>query len=144
MQGGEKRATSWIPIADSGAEGTAHTCPFIQHALRTVPTASRPLRRESARYARPMRRATLAGLIVAVALAGCGTATTAAVTSGHGEHKPACYPAIITENSGNGPTYKVRICDALPKPRPGHEWELIVDGGPLGNRAVIFGQQLPR
>jgi hypothetical protein len=51
---------------------------------------------------------------------------------------------IFTENSGNGPTYHVRICDALPKPRPGHEWQLIVDGGRLASRAIIFGQQVPR
>jgi hypothetical protein len=51
---------------------------------------------------------------------------------------------VFTENSGNGPTYHVQICDALLKPRPGHQWELIVDGSPLGNGAVILGQQVPR
>ena len=107
-----------------------------------------------------MRRVTLTSLIVAVALTGCGTATTtagtphaassrtaAATPSAPGsqtERPPTCYPAVITENSGNGPTYHVQICDALRRPQPGHEWQLIVDGGPLGNRAVIFGAQIPR
>jgi hypothetical protein len=105
------------------------------------------------------------GLIVAVALTGCGTtaaptatsttpattsttpaatSTTPAATGGQGERPPTCYPATITENSGNGPTYHVQVCDALLKPRPGHEWQLVVDGGPLGNKAVIFGEQIPR
>jgi hypothetical protein len=96
-----------------------------------------------------MRRHTGTSLIVALALTGCGTATTlhAAATattppaaSSRTERPPTCYPVIFTENSGNGPTYHVRICDALLRPRPGHEWQLIVDGGPLGNRAVIFGE----
>ena len=107
-----------------------------------------------------MRRVTLISLIVAVALTGCGTATTTAGTpraagspaatttpstpGSQTERPPTCYPAIITENSGNGPTYHVQICDALRRPQPGHEWQLIVDGGPLGNRAVIFGAQIPR
>jgi hypothetical protein len=107
-----------------------------------------------------MRRVTLISLIVAVALTGCGTATTTAgtpraagsqtahssprATGGGGERPPTCYPVILTENSGNGPTYHVQICDALKRPQPGHEWQLIVDGGPLGNRAVIFGAQIPR
>ena len=107
-----------------------------------------------------MRRVTLTSLIVAVALTGCGTPTTTAgtphaagsrtasaspsVPSSQTERPPTCYPAIITENSGNGPTYHVQICDALRRPHPGHEWQLIVDGGPLGNRAVIFGAQIPR
>ena len=104
-----------------------------------------------------MRRVTLISLIVAVALTGCGTAssaqhaagsptatTTPSVPSSKTELPPTCYPAIITENSGNGPTYHVQICDALRRPHPGHEWQLIVDGGPLGNRAVIFGAQIPR
>jgi hypothetical protein len=93
----------------------------------------------------------MAGLIVAVALAGCGAGANPAATGGRGprdgsrgEHKPTCYPAIFSENSGNGPTYHVRICNALAKPRPGREWEFIVDGGSLGNRAIIFGQQVPR
>ena len=79
-----------------------------------------------------MRRVTLTSLIVAVALTGCGTATTTAGTpraagspaatttpstpGSQTERPPTCYPAIITENSGNGPTYHVRICDALPRP----------------------------
>ena len=113
-----------------------------------------------------MRRVTLISLIVAVALTGCGTATTTAgtprtagpsraagsrtatatpsVPSSQTERPPTCYPAVITENSGNGPTYHVQICDALRRPQPGHVWQLIVDGGPLGNRAVIFGAQIPR
>ena len=116
-----------------------------------------------------MRRVTLTSLIVAVALTGCGTATTASravgsptattvpraagspaatttprVPRSKTELPPTCYPAILTENSGNGPTYHVQICDALRRPQPGHEWQLIVDGGPLGNRAVIFGAQIPR
>jgi hypothetical protein len=98
-----------------------------------------------------MRHATLACLIVAVALAGCGTRATPAAAGGHrgrsgsrSEQKPTCYPAIFSENSGNGPTYHVLICDALSRPRPGREWQFIVDGGPLGNRAIIFGQQVPR
>ena len=116
-----------------------------------------------------MRRVTLTSLIVAVALTGCGTSattpraagsrtatttprtagspaatTTPSVPSSQTERPPTCYPAIITENSGNGPTYHVQICDALRRPQPGHEWQLIVDGGPLGNRAVIFGAQIPR
>jgi hypothetical protein len=108
-----------------------------------------------------MRRHTSTSLIVALALTGCGTATTtttatattphpaAAATASHAagsqtERPPTCYPVIFTENSGNGPTYHVRICDALLRPQPGHEWQLIVDGGPLGNRAVIFGEQVPR
>jgi hypothetical protein len=107
-----------------------------------------------------MRRVTLISLIVAVALTGCGTATTTAGTpraagspaatttpstpGSQTERPPTCYPAIITENSGNGPTYHVQICDALRRPQPGHVWQLIVDGGPLGNRAVIFGAQIPR
>ena len=107
-----------------------------------------------------MRRITLTSLIVAVALTGCGTATTTAGTpraagspaatttpstpGSQTERPPTCYPAIITENSGNGPTYHVQICDALRRPQPGHVWQLIVDGGPLGNRAVIFGAQIPR
>lgn len=106
-----------------------------------------------------MRRVTLISLIVAVALTGCGTATTTAgipraagsrtapsplATSSQTERPPTCYPAVITENSGNGPTYHVQICDALLKPRPGQKWELIVDGSPLGNRAIILGEQVPR
>jgi hypothetical protein len=107
-----------------------------------------------------MRRVTLTSLIVAVALTGCGTATTTAgtpraagsrtaattpsATGSQTERPPTCYPAVITENSGNGPTYHVQICDALRRPQPGHEWQLIVDGGPLGNRAVIFGAQIAR
>lgn len=111
-----------------------------------------------------MRRSTLAVLVAAMALAGCGTSSTRAVTgttptvtgstpavsgsspavTGDGEHKPTCYPVVLTENSGYGPTYHVQICDALLKPRPGYKWELIVDGSPLGNRAVILGQQVPR
>jgi hypothetical protein len=105
-----------------------------------------------------MRRSTLAVLVAAMALAGCGTGTTRAVTGttrtvtgspravtgSDGEHKPTCYPVIFTENSGNGPTYHVQICDALLKPRPGQKWELIVDGSPLGNRAIILGEQVPR
>ena len=121
-----------------------------------------------------MRRVTFTGLIVAVAvvLTGCGTATsprttgtsprttgtsprassttpragttTSRAAGSRTERPPTCYPVILTENSGNGPTYHVRICDALPRPRPGHEWQLIVDGGRLGNQAVIFGQQVPR
>jgi hypothetical protein len=105
-----------------------------------------------------MRQGALTSLIVAMALAGCGTSTTPAAsgiaspatgttspaTGSQGEHKPTCYPVILTENSGDGPTYHVRICDALRRPRPGHAWELIVDGGPLGNQAVILGQQVPR
>jgi hypothetical protein len=112
-----------------------------------------------------MRREALTCLVAAMALAGCGTSTTTAPTGTTpaatglapgatgttpaptvipGEHKPTCYQVIFTENSGTGPTYRVRICDALLRPRPGHEWELIVDGGPLGNQAVILGQQVPR
>ena len=115
-----------------------------------------------------MRRAAITALIAAVALTGCGTSTsTSAAGGGTGtsttpasgrtvdsaspaatgsktERPPTCYPVILSENSGNGPTYHVQICDALAKPRPGHEWQLIVDGGRLANRAVIFGQQIPR
>jgi hypothetical protein len=65
-------------------------------------------------------------------------------TGSRSERPPTCYPVVLTENSGNGPTYHVRICDALLPPQPGHEWQLIVDGGPLANRAVIFGAQIPR
>ena len=121
--------------------------------------------RDGREYARPMRQEALTSVIVAMALAGCGTSairaasgttpvagrttraasrTTSPAPGSHSEHKPTCYPVIFTENSGAGPTYHVRICDALPRPRPGHRWELIVDGGPLGNQAVIFGQQVPR
>jgi hypothetical protein len=115
-----------------------------------------------------MRRAALTALIAAVALTGCGASTSPpaagggtrtsttpasgrtgssaspAATGSQTERPPTCYPVILTENSGNGPTYHVQICDALAKPRPGHEWQLIVDGGRLGNRAIIFGQQIPR
>ena len=110
------------------------------------------------------------GLAFGLALAGCGTsstpaaggsptrASTAKAAGGGGdttrsapaapgsksERPPTCYPAILTENSGNGPTYHVQICDALRKPRPGQEWQLIVDGGPLRSQAVILGQQIPR
>lgn len=114
-----------------------------------------------------MQRAALTALIAAGALTGCatsaspaaagGTRTSTSTASGqirssaspaatgsHTERPPTCYPVIFTENSGNGPTYHVRICDALPKPRPGHEWQLIVDGGRLASRAIIFGQQVPR
>ena len=121
-------------------------------------------------YARPMRRTVLTALIVAGALTGCGTSASPAAaggstgtgaspsTTGGGtgrsaspaasrsqtERPPTCYPVIITENSGNGPTYHVRICDALPKPQRGHEWQLVVDGGRLASGAIIFGQQVPR
>ena len=119
-----------------------------------------------------MRRVTFTSpiVVVAVALTGCGasgtpaaaggptgTSTTPTAAGGHpdtrstpaapggpSERPPTCYPAILSENSGNGPTYHVQICDALRKPRPGQEWQLIVDGGPLRSRAVVFGQQIPR
>ena len=118
-----------------------------------------------------MWRATLTSLIVAIGLvlAGCGTSSTPAASGGPAgtsttkaaadggdaasstpaapgsktERPPTCYPAILTENSGNGPTYHVQICDALRKPRHGQEWQLIVDGGPLRSQAVIMGQQIP-
>lgn len=108
-------------------------------------------------YAPPMRRAALTALIAAGALTGCGTSVSPSPASGRTgssaspaaagsktERPPTCYPVIFTENSGNGPTYHVRICDALPKPRPGDEWQLTVDGGRLARGAVIFGQQVPR
>jgi hypothetical protein len=63
-----------------------------------------------------VRRAPLAGLIAAMAQAGCGTGTPRAVAGSGGEHKPTGDLVIFTENSGNGPTYHVRICDALPRP----------------------------
>lgn len=117
-----------------------------------------------------MWRAALTALITVGALTGCGTSVSPAAAGGgtgtstspptgsgrtgssaspaaagsKTERPPACYPVIFTENSGNGPTYHVQICDALPKPRPGQEWQLIVDGGRLASRAVIFGQQVPR
>jgi hypothetical protein len=120
-------------------------------------------------YARPMRRAALTALIAAGALTGCGASTSPAADGGAGtsatpsatsarsgsssspgasgsrtERPPTCYPVIFAENSGNGPTYHVRICDALQKPQPGHEWQLIVDGGRLSRGAIIFGEQVPR
>jgi hypothetical protein len=104
-----------------------------------------------------MRRAALTALIAAAALTGCGTSVSPPPASGRTgssaspaaagsktERAPACYPVIFTENSGNGPTYHVRICDALPRPRPGDAWRLTVDGGRLARGAVIFGQQVPR
>jgi hypothetical protein len=80
----------------------------------------------------------------AAASGGAAPGNTPATPGGPNERPPTCYPAILTENSGNGPTYRVQICDALRKPRPGQEWQLIVDGGPLRGHAVILGQQIPR
>lgn len=59
------------------------------------------------------------------------------------ENPPHCQPVTFTENSGNGPTYHVQICGALKTALAAHHWQLIVDGSPLQNGAVIFGQQIP-
>lgn len=60
------------------------------------------------------------------------------------EHPPRCERATISENSGNGPAYRVVICSAL-VPLRAHDqrWDLIVDGGPLQNGAVIIGERVP-
>jgi hypothetical protein len=58
------------------------------------------------------------------------------------ECPPPCQKAIITENSGNGPTYHVTICNALRK-LDDARWTLIVDGSPLQNGAVIIGEKVP-
>lgn len=53
-----------------------------------------------------------------------------------------CQHATIDENSGNGPNYRVVICTAL-KPLEDQRWNLIVDGGPLENGAIIIGERVP-
>lgn len=58
------------------------------------------------------------------------------------ECPPPCDHAVISENSGNGPTYRVVICYAL-RPLNDQRWALIVDGGPLQNGAVIIGEKVP-
>ena len=129
----------------------------IGTAERLRAAGHKPARQLDGQYARHMRRAALTALIAAGALTGCGTSVSPSTASGRTgssaspaaggsktERPPVCYPVIFTENSGAGPTYHVRICGALPRPRPGHEWQLIVDGGRLASRAIIFGQQVPR
>lgn len=54
-----------------------------------------------------------------------------------------CQYATISENSGNGPNYRVVICTAL-RDADDARWNLIVDGGPLQNGAVIIGVKVPR
>lgn len=49
-----------------------------------------------------------------------------------------CQRAVIEPNSNTGTPIHVLICDAL-KPSDGEGWQLIVDGSPLRNGAVIFG-----
>lgn len=49
---------------------------------------------------------------------------------------PGCHHAVFTEDSGNGPTYKVVICYFThQKDTP---WVLTVDGSRLHNGAVIL------
>ena len=49
---------------------------------------------------------------------------------------PHCVVGTFTENSGNGPTYhNVKYCNLTNNTN-----NLIVDGSPLQNKAVIFGQ----
>jgi hypothetical protein len=55
-----------------------------------------------------------------------------------------CQPALFTQNSGAGATYHVTVCDALKVPATGKEWQLIVDGSYLQNKAVILGFQVPK
>lgn len=55
----------------------------------------------------------------------------------------SCQHATIAENSGNGPNYRVVVCTAL-RELDDARWELIVDGGPLQNGAVIIGVKVPR
>lgn len=75
-------------------------------------------------------------LAVAAACAAI-TALCATVASSAGaDPRPACHSVTLTENSGNGPTYRhVHFCDAL---KPGVNY-LIVDGGPLKSGATVFG-----
>lgn len=64
------------------------------------------------------------------------------------EPAPICQRVIISENSGNGPTYRVQVCgdgrSVLRWPGAGKRWQLIVDGGPLQDGAVVFGFQVSR
>ena len=81
----------------------------------------------------------LAVLVAAAAVALGAVGPVAAATA---DQAPHCQHAVIQENSGNGPDYHVLICDALQRSH-GEGWFLIVDGGPLQNGAVIFGQRRP-
>lgn len=63
---------------------------------------------------------------------------------GCGKHEcpPPCQHATISANSGNGPTYHVTICSAL-RELDDARWDLIIDGGPLRNGAVLIGVKVP-
>lgn len=49
---------------------------------------------------------------------------------------PGCHHAVFTENSGEGPTYRVIICYFTHQRHT--PWVLTVDGSHLHNGAVIF------
>lgn len=49
---------------------------------------------------------------------------------------PGCHRAVFTENSGEGPTYRVVICYFTHQNDT--KWVMTVDGSPLQNGAVIF------
>lgn len=53
-----------------------------------------------------------------------------------------CQHAVIEPNSNTGTPIHVLICDAL-KSSDGEGWQLIVDGSPLQNGAVILGFPAP-
>lgn len=73
----------------------------------------------------------IAGLCASVVLAGTvvlASATAHAAT-------PTCQIELISENSGAGPNYPVKVCNSggpvFTRLPAGQRWVLVVDGGPL-------------
>jgi hypothetical protein len=110
----------------------------LTHRLRPERAQSAPSPMPCGRHARPASPGRAISILNGRRCAhlrcrpGCGTSVSPSTASGRTgsstspaaagsktERPPACYPVIFTENSGNGPTYHLRICDALGFGRPG-------------------------
>lgn len=65
--------------------------------------------------------------VAAICLAALGVSAAHAST-------PVCQTVLVSENSGAGPNYPVKVCNdraVFTNPGTGHRWMLIVDGGAL-------------
>lgn len=83
-----------------------------------------------------MKFVKVASIVSAILLGGALLA--GAATTVNAEPVPHCQVVTFSENSGNGPTYKhVQFCDVNSRTN-----YMIVDGGSLQNKAVIFGSHV--